>query len=362
MSKLILNAPFNSLSFGNVSYNILKELLKRDIDLSIFPISNNVDFSAFDVDQSFQEKVKSLIHNRFFGIKKDTPCIKLWHLNGSENKITENNLLYTFYECNSPTVAEKSIARLQKHIVFSSSYAKNSFEDVGVECSNVPLGFDEDFKEDDEVSKMVGDKIHFGLCGKWEKRKHTEKIIKAWIKKYGGNPKYLLSCLVVNPFFKPEMMNQIVGNALGGKKVWNVNFLPHLKTNKEVNHYINSIDIELAGLSGAEGWNLPAFNSACLGKWPIVLNATSHKDWANNKNSILLQPSGKEKIYDGAFFNEGQDFNQGEKYCFDEDELIAKFEEAEKLAKTKNTEGKKLKKEFSYSKTVDSFLKTIDFV
>lgn len=355
--KLILNAPFNSLSFGNVSYNFLKELFKREIDLSIFPISNNVDFSAFDVDESFQKKVKSCVDNRFVGIKKDTPCIKLWHLNGSENKITDNNLLYTFYECDAPTKTEKTIAKLQEKLVVSSSYSQSVFNDVGVDCDFVPIGFDEDFVEDDSVSEMVGDRIHFGLCGKWEKRKHTEKIIKLWAKKYGSNPKYLLTCLVYNPFFKEDMMRQLVINTLEGKSVWNINFLPTLKTNREVNHYINSIDIEMSGLSGAEGWNLPAFNAACLGKWPIVLNSTAHKDWVTKENSILIRPSGKEEIYDGVFFNKGQEFNQGNKYCFDDDEVIAAFENAEKQAKIKNMSGQELKKKFSYAKTVDSLLK-----
>ena len=75
----------------------------------------------------------------------------------------------------------------------------------------------------------------------------------------------------------------IASDELGGKTYKNINFLPHLKTNSEMNELYNSIDINLSGLSGAEGWNLPAFNSTCLGKWSIVLNATSHKDWATEK-------------------------------------------------------------------------------
>ena len=78
-------------------------------------------------------------------------------------------------------------------------------------------------------------------------------------------------------------MNQIIAQALEGKTYGNINFLPRLGTNSEVNEMLNSIDIDLSGLSGAEGWNLPAFNSTCLGKWSMVLNCTSHKDWANDK-------------------------------------------------------------------------------
>ena len=45
MSSLILEAPSNSLSFGNVSFNFLKELYERDIDLILL--------EEFNVEKSF---------------------------------------------------------------------------------------------------------------------------------------------------------------------------------------------------------------------------------------------------------------------------------------------------------------------
>jgi len=48
MEKIILKAPFNSLSLGNVSYNIARELYKKGISTSIFPKGNNFEFDAFD--------------------------------------------------------------------------------------------------------------------------------------------------------------------------------------------------------------------------------------------------------------------------------------------------------------------------
>ena len=41
--KLLVNAPINALSFGNVSVNILKELYKKNIDLCLFPIGNKTE-------------------------------------------------------------------------------------------------------------------------------------------------------------------------------------------------------------------------------------------------------------------------------------------------------------------------------
>ena len=196
--------------------------------------------------------------------------------------------------------------------------------------------------------------------GKFEKRKHTAQILKNWASKYGNNYKYQLSCCINNPFFQQGQLEALVQQALGGIRYGNINFIPFLATNSEVNDYINAIDIELSGLSGAEGWNLPAFNAACLGKWSIVLNATSHLDWATPSNSILLPPQATEPAYDGAFFQQGAPFNQGNIHTIEDDVMINAFELAEKKAQDTNQEGLKLPEKFSYEKTVTGLLDLLE--
>ena len=357
--KLIVEAPINSLSFGNVTVNFLREMYKKQMDVALFPIGEQADLEAYDkLDKDFVSWLQAASDNRFKKLDKDTPTLKLWHINGAEKRITPKQYLYTFYELDSPTEVEKNIVRLQDRTIFSSAYARKSFKLF--DCDNVesvPLGFDPDFQ--DTGKQYLKDKIHFGLIGKFEKRKHTSKIIKAWIKKYGNNYKYQLSCLVVNPFMKGDQMQQVIQQTIGDKRVGNVNFLPYLKTNSEVNDLLNAIQIDLSGCSGAEGWNLPSFNSTALGKWSIVLNCSSHKDWANKDNSILLEPNGKELAADGVFFNQGGPFNQGNIYTFDTDEFISAMETAEQKVETKNIEGIKLQKDFTYEKTLDGIIKVI---
>ena len=360
MKKLVYKGPVNSLSFGNVSVNLLREFYRREMQIAFFPIGEQMDFTAFDkADEDFKSWVRNCFDHRFSFIDKDIPTLCMWHINGSEARVTRNQYLYTFYECDNPTFTEKQIINMQEKVFFSSSHAKNAFSVVGCDnISSIPLGFDEDFHTTDQ--KYLEGKIHFGLMGKFEKRKHTEKIIKLWIKKYGNNPKYQLSCCITNPFFKPEQMNGIIANILEGKPVGNVNFLPFLQTNSDVNEFLNSIDIDLTGLSGAEGWNLPSFNASCLGKWSIVLNASSHKDWATADNSILVNPSGEVPIYDGAFFHQGAPFNQGSMKDFNEDDYYSALETAESKVGKKNKEGVNLKDKFSYQKTVDAILQAME--
>jgi len=126
-----------------------------------------------------------------------------------------------------------------------------------------------------------------------------------------------------------------------------------------VNDFINSIDIDLSGLSNGEGWNLPSFNATALGKWSIVSNCSAHKDWATEENSILVDPIGKQPCYDNFFFREGASFNQGQYYKLNGDDILAAFDKAVEKAGQLNTEGTKLRDKFTYSKTVDSILDRI---
>jgi hypothetical protein len=154
-------------------------------------------------------------------------------------------------------------------------------------------------------------------------------------------------------------MKSIITETLEGKNYNNINFLPPLAKNNEVNELLNSIDIDLTGLSGGEGWNLPSFNSTCLGKWSVVLNCTSHKDWATEKNSILIEPSGEMPVADGIFFSQNNEVNQGTFYTWTEEEAISAMETAEQKAGQINSEGQKLAEKMTYAKTTESILSFI---
>lgn len=349
--KILVEAPLNSLSLGNVSYNIIRELFERGCEVGVWP-TGNIDLKAYDITDDLKKKIETGINSRYDYLREDIPSLKIWHLNGSENRKNPKQYLLSFYECNEPTEVEKKLCSAQTETFFSSTHASNLFG-----SSFCPLGFDKDFKE--TKKEYLKDITHFGLMGKFEHRKHTARIIQTWIKKYGNNPKYQLSCLVTNPFYKKEDMDNTINSVLGGRRYSNINFLPHLEKNSEVNEFLNSIDIDITGLSGAEGWNLPSFNATCLGKWSVVLNATSHKDWATKDNSIIVEPSGEIDCYDNIFFKKGSPFNQGTFYNWEEDEAISAMEQAEKKVGQINTEGQKMADKLTYSNTVDVIMSRI---
>jgi hypothetical protein len=105
MNKLIYKGPLNSLSFGNVSYNLLKAMFKKDMDVAFFPIGK-IDVSSFGEEQGdFKQWLEEAGKQRYAKLDRDVPTLQMWHLNGSEHRVSSRQILYTFYELDKPTQA-----------------------------------------------------------------------------------------------------------------------------------------------------------------------------------------------------------------------------------------------------------------
>lgn len=357
--KLVVHAPLNPLSLGQFSFNILRELFNRKVQVVLFPYGNP-DLSAYKIDPQFGNWIERSVNSRYEKLDRKTPSLALWHINGSESKFTDNQFLYTFHETDSPTPEEVNIVNQQSFTFFSSQWSVDNFTTYGASNTGfVPLGIDEDFQEIGH--RQISDDItHWVLAGtKFEQRKNTELIVKTWLKKYANNSKHQLTLMINNPFYKTEQMNQVYAAILGGSKPFNVNILPPIKTNSEMNFLYNSVDIDLSGLSSAEGWNIPAHTCTALGKWSIVMDHSGHKGWATKDNSILVQPTGMRPVYDNIFFHKGSQFNQGNIYSISEEEILIAFSIAEKKAKVPNPAGKDLRKIHTYKNTVDKIFEKI---
>lgn len=353
--NLTFESPLNSLSYGQVAYNILREFKRRNINLGFFPIGE-VNLNAFQPPKEFVDWLQQSLNQRYSLLDRETKGCKLWHLQGSDVLRTPNQTLLTFHECSVSSPYEKTIVNLQGKTLFSSKYSAEVFS----ECKNVGnffCGVDPDFEPQEK--KSFKDKTVWQLVGKYERRKATKAIIQAWIKKYGNNKDHVLNLLVTNPFFSPEDNQKLLADAFGGKRWWNVNPLPVLQTNREVVQLINACDIDLSGLSTGEGWNLTAFNAAAMGKWSIVSNHTSHKDWATQENSILVEPDGEMSVYDGIFFKPEAPMNHGVFYTTSEEKMISAMEIAEKKAGQLNESGLLLRQTHSWEKAVDKILEQI---
>jgi hypothetical protein len=356
--SLAFNLPINSVSFGQISTLILRELYNSKVNVGILPIAN-VDLSTqSDLSQEFANWLQQSINSSLETFNRKNKIFKLWHLNGSFESYSNEQVLLSFYELDQPTKVELNTVKNNHKVLFSSKETVEIFKNLG--CSNVeyiPLAFDKyNFNRIDK-SYFVDDRIVFNLVGKLEKRKHHLKLIKLWAQKFGNNKKYALQCCIFNPFMKPEDQNALVSQALEGKTYFNINFLPFMGQNKIYNDFLNSSNIVL-GMSGAEGWGLPEFHSVAMGKHAVIMDAHGYKSWANENNSVLVKPNSKIEGYDGMFFNKGGPYNQGNIYDFNEEEFINGCELAIKKVESDkvNKEGLKLQQEFTSEKFIENVI------
>lgn len=361
MSQFAVQVPVNNVSFGQVSYNILYEFYKMGLNPCIFRATDHpFDLNSFNLDQGFcawLEQNHSTAHARH---SRKNPTIRLWHINDSIRSYSDKQILLTFHETDRLTNVEQNCLKAST-VCVSSNYTKSVFANHGIDSTIVPLGFDSNHFYPTNKTYFDDGRITFNLCGKFEKRKHHEKIIRAWIKKFGKNKKYSLQCAIHNLFYQDQNELKLIYNTiLEGKPIFNVSFLSNMPKNSIYNDYLNSSDI-IIGMSGAEGWGLPEFQSVAIGKHAVILNATAYKEWATKENSVLVEPNGMIDIYDGKFFVPGSPFNQGQIYNFDDDAFIFGCEQAiSRVENGKiNTEGLKLRNSFSYTQTAQKLLEML---
>jgi hypothetical protein len=360
---LNVNLAINNLSFGFCSYNILQEFFKRGIQPNLFPIAGNVDLSTFDKSTpEFHQFIQSCAQKAPLSYSRKDPSFRLWHITQSEFSQSNDNYLFVFHELDSLTPLEVNILNNQTKIFVSSNYTKQVFESYGVKVPVVfiPLGFDSSHFKTTNKKYYADDITVWSIFGKLEHRKRHAKTIKSWLKKYGNNPKHMLHLHVYNTFLKPEDNNTALANILEGVRYSNVNPIGYTKTLTELNENYNAANIVL-DMSGAEGWSLPSFTCVGLGKHAVVHNVTAMKEWATDKNAVLVEPENKIEVYDGIFFNKGNPINQGNIFDWNENAFIAACETAETRFKNNpvNTAGLDIQKDFTWASTVDKILENI---
>ena len=360
----LMSTPFNlivnPLSFGQVSLGILRELYNRNQDVVLSLHQNQFDISSEEPDPEFFQWISNATATFHERHDRNNKAFNVWHLNGALESVSKEQVLLSFYELDSPTTSEINVVKNNYKVLFSNQEAVDSFKSSG--CDNVgymPLAFDSHNFKNTNVN-YDDDRIVFSLLGKFEKRKNHEKLIKAWIKKYGNDNKYALHLAVWNPFLSPEQNNEVASSLIGDKRPFNVLFSGFMSTNKQYNEFLNSAHIVIGG-SGGEGWGLPEFQSVALGKHAVILNCSGYKGWANEENAVLIEPSGKQSAQDGVFFHEDSPWNSGQIYEINEDDFLSGCKEAIKRVKKErvNVEGQKLKEIFTYSNMVDTIIKEL---
>jgi len=361
LQNFSLEVPLCHTSLGVVSMGILVELFNRGVYPNIFPLGA-IDISLFTaLPEGFREWLQLCLNKAQGKFKRGEESVRIFHVQNSHSRIGQHSRLYCPHECSTLTDIEKNILSNHDRVLVPSNYNKQIFERHGIAATVCPNFFDSANIHPTKVHKDENVTV-WSFFGKLEKRKNIIPTIRAWDKLYGGKKEHRLHLSVFNMFLFPNVPPEQklaahkawIENELGFPLKWNVELFNFLSFS-DFNQLLNCTDIDLSGLSGSEGFGLPFHSTRCLGRRGISLNAHAHLDYADNQNSVLVQPNGMEDIKDGVFFS-GAGFNVGEKYTFAEDDAMRAMEEALARPEPSQEAAQALKERFSVANTVDILL------
>lgn len=357
LSPYCLNVPINSVSFGQVSIAILRELFKRGEHPCVFPIGP-VDLSTQTQDATFNQWLQACINTAQQRYNRQQTAYKLWHISGGlESYSSTDNRLLTWQETGQLTSMELNVLRQQSKVYVTNRYAQTFFGQFGIEATYVPLGFDSHNFHVLEKRPAIEGVTSWLLTSKAEHRKHTYRQLALWAKRYGNQKEHRLNLAISNPFLSQEIQDSLINKALNGERYWNINRLGFCPTNAEYNCLLQSSEIVLC-CSGSEGFGLPEFHAAAMGAWPVAIKAHSYLDFFTQDNAVLVNPNGMIPVYDNIFFQQGAPTSQGNIYTFADEDFYVACEEAQRRVKIigLNKVGFELQKQ-TYSETVDILFK-----
>lgn len=343
ISKVNFIAPFNQLGYGVVGYNIWRELRKL-YDLSVFPIG------PITIDQ---QEIPNLINdiNRLYSSKN--PSIKIYHEFALIDFPGSPRIGFPIFELddfplkkNGPIeINVKNVLKQCDILCVASNWAKQVLLNHNILNSDsikvVPLGVDRSIFYHEKSNKKV-----FLSIGKTEIRKSHDILIKCFNKAFDREVE--LWIMWDNPFFTKEEKVEWEQYYKSFKCADRIKFIPRVNSHMEVANIMRQASVGVFPYK-AEGWNLELLEMMSCGKVVIATNYSGPTEYINNKNSILLEPTGMIDAFDGKWFLGG-----GKWAKISEDDLIEKMRLALEMSENiiYNTEGIETAKRLTWTNTI----------
>lgn len=303
--NLNFTAPINKLSYGKAGRNILKELLRKKVHVSLWPIGS-IDAYPNEYDSIRAGMTNQQMYDCY------APSLRLWHQFDLAQHVGKGRRIgFPIFELDDFTVVEKHHLQSQDNIFVASHWAKEVVsQQAGIHEQNihvVPLGVDVNIYHP-SVEPLVDTTNKFVILniGKIEVRKGHDVLHTVISKAFGSKYKDVeLWMSWNNPFLSPEEVKEwenMYKNELGDR----VKFIPWLNTDEEMARLIKSATLCFFP-SRAEGFNLPLLECIAVGKRCIVTNWSAHHDFCGMYRVCQsIQITNTEPAVDGKWFGEGK--------------------------------------------------------
>ncbi len=357
MKKISLNCPINNMGYGITSYNVWKALSKK-LDITLFLIHDMYVEQQWDKESLLRDIYKQQEYN---SESLQNPCLKIWHPSDLSIKPCNKGLYstYSFFEVDKLAKEEISSYSISDIIFAPTSWAKDVLIDNGLDENKIkiaPSGVDRDvFTPDIKIDEadVDKDKYIFLNIGKWEIRKGHDLLVHIFNKAFSENDDVELWMLNSNAFLSEKEnkhWEKMYKNSKLGDKI---RIFPRLPTQE---HIAKLIKLSNCGIypARAEGWNNEALETMSMNKPIILTNYSGHTQYANNKNSYLVDVNTLEDAVDGKFFH-----GRGRWASLTTDAIDQCIEHMKYVYKnriTDNAEGVKTASQFSWNHTASQMI------
>ena len=305
--------PINSTGYGVHSYNLLKEVDKLGIELALYPVNNQTEYTNPLIDKWLENR------NKF---SKGDIGVMIYHEGFMNRFYGSKRIGFPVFEIG---LLQKDIEMLKTldYIFQTSHYFKDYLISLGFQnVYVVPEGYDPnifkfDLVEISKKEKTLSEKgIVFSHVGKFEERKSSADILKVFtyaLVDLGINCSLIVS--MINPFLLNNgfdiIKNNLIdlGYSIEKDEEGAIRFVREKLRVVVMKYKIRDIrelyNISHFGIypSKAEGWNLPLIESIASGVPCITTDWTGQSEYLKNYPKELIIEKGQEVVAnDGIWF------------------------------------------------------------
>jgi glycosyltransferase involved in cell wall biosynthesis len=294
--KLNYYCPINTTSYGLVSLNILKGLIKNGYEISYFPIG------GIQISNQEEYDIVQDLMNKQLDYDELAPCLKIWHQFDLANRIGRGQYFgFPIFELNQFNKTELAHLRAPHTLIVCSKWAQEIIrEQTGRDSYVVPLGVDTSIFKPTPYERS--ENCIFFNCGKIELRKGHDILADAFSKAFEPKDNVQLWMAWSNPFLTEEETKEWENSYLSTKMGEHIKFVPRLKTQADL---ANVMGRTTCGVfpSKAEGWNLELLEMMAVGRQVICTDYSAHTEFASSDNAFLIPITKMETAFDGKFFH-----------------------------------------------------------
>lgn len=296
--QLYYSAPINTLGYGQVGFNFLKQLISNDCLVDLYVIGKP--------DPTMEPYIRGCNNN----IDIIAPSLRIWHQNEVHPRVGKGDHYgFPIFELETFSSQEVKSMNLCDSIITCSQWGadivKNHIKPY-IPVHVVPLGVDTDLFTPVEPNENL--KTIFLNVGKWEIRKGHDFLLEAFKRAFGPKDPVELWLLPDNPFLNQSQLSEWMNLAYHPK----IRVFPRKKTHEGVFELMSKADVGVFP-SRAEGWNLELLEMMSIGKPMIATNYSAHTEFCNKDNCNLIDIDSITNAYDGIWFhNQGKWANLGD--------------------------------------------------